>query len=213
MAGPPVGPADAAGPHAVDVVAGMLLIAAAGLAVGGSFENLDKAIDTGPPGGSGGTVQQTILTSPWYYRTSGTIPGAPHVNLGQFFGVALAVGGLLAVLIGVLMLLGHGGRRVPVRPLGIVAAALLFGAVLATEMSVLNDIQWDGIAPAGVHTTAFGPGFWLLLAAGVATAAAGSLLVFAPREGQAVRVEPPTPPYGFLLPGREPVGEPPRPVD
>src|SRR5207302_11507761 len=52
-AGPPTGPPDA-GPPAVDVVSGMLLIAAAGLAVGGSFENLDKAIDIGPPGGSGG---------------------------------------------------------------------------------------------------------------------------------------------------------------
>ncbi|HYS37477.1 MAG TPA: hypothetical protein VEO01_17825 [Pseudonocardiaceae bacterium] len=215
MAGPPTGPPvpPDAGPHAVDVVSGMLLIAAAGLAVGGSFENLDKAIDVGPAGGAGGTVQQTILTSPWYYRTSGTIPGALHVNLGQFFGVALSVGGLLAVLIGVLMLMGLGGRRAPIRSLGIVAAALLFGAVLATEMSVLNDIQWDGLASAGVHTTTLGPGFWLLLAAGAATAGAASLLVFARREGRAVRVEPPTPPYGFALPGREPVGEPPGPVD
>jgi hypothetical protein len=211
MAGPPVGP-EAAGPHAVDVVSGMLLVAAAGLAVGGSFENLDKAIDVGPAG-AGGTVRQTILTSPWYYRSSGSVPGALHLNLGQFFGVALSVGGLLAVLIGVLLLMGFGGRRAPVRPLGIVAAALLFGAVLATEMSVLNDIQWDGLASAGVHTTTFGPGFWLLLAAGVATVGAGSLLVFARSESRAVRIEPPTPPYGFALPGREPAGEPPRPVD
>jgi hypothetical protein len=195
-----------AGPHPVDVVSGMLLIAAAGLAVGGSFENLDKAVDIGT---TGGTTQQTILTSPWYYRTSGTIPGALHADLGQFFGVALAVGGLLAILIGVLLLMGHGERRASIRSLGTVAAALLFGAVLATEMSVLNDIQWDAIAPAGVHTTAFGPGFWLLLAAGLATAAAGSLLVFVRRPA---RVEPPTPPYGFSLPGREPVGEPSRPV-
>jgi len=102
---------------------------------------------------------------------------------------------------------------VSIRSLGIVAAALLFGAVLATEMSVLNDLQWDGIPPVGVHRTSLGPGFWLLLAAGVATVAAGSLLVFARLEGRVVRVEPPTPPYGFALPGREPVGEPPRPVD
>jgi hypothetical protein len=216
---PPAMPVDtpaapvAAGPHAVDVVSGMLLVAAAGLAVGGSFENLDKAVDIGQSGGSGGTVQQTILTSPWYYRTSGTIPGALHVNLGQFFGVALSVGGLLAMLIGLLLLMGHGTRRVSIRSLGVAAAALLFGAVLATEMSVLNDLQWDGIAPAGVPTTALGPGFWLLLAAGVGAAAAGSLLVFARREGRAVGAEPPTPPYGFSLPGRQPVGEPPGPVD
>lgn len=200
-------PAD--GPHAIDIVSGLLLIAAAGLAVGGSFANLDRAIDTR----SDGTPQQTILTSPWYYRTFGTVPGAQQVSLGQFFGVALAAGGMLAILFGVLLLAGRGR----IRSIAAAAAALLFGAVLATEMSVVNDIQWDALAPPGLHSTAFGPGFWLLLAAGTATAVAGLLLLVSPR--RAAHVEPPTPPYGLPAfvprPTGEfprPVGEPPRPV-
>jgi hypothetical protein len=188
----------------------MLLIAAAGTAIGGSFENLDRAIDTQP----GGVVQQTILTSPWYYRTFGNVPGTQPVDLGQFFGIALAVGGMLAILCGVLLLLGQGGRLTAVRSLGAAAAALLFGAVLATEMSVVNDIQWDALAPSGEHSTAFGPGFWLLFVAGLATVAAGALLLIYPRRGprRAARGEPPTPAYGLPAFTARPVGEPPQPV-
>jgi hypothetical protein len=185
-------------------VSGLLLIAAAGLAVGGSFTNLDRAINVGQPGGSQpGAVESTITTSPWYYRVVDNLTrnGSGNLDMTQFFGVALAVGGALAILAGVLLLLGKGGRPAPARPLGAAAAALLFGAVLTTEMSVVNDLQFDTAVPGGVHSTSFGPAFWLQLAAGVAALTAASLLLFATRlPARREPPDPPTPPYGLPMP-------------
>jgi hypothetical protein len=187
----------------VDVVAGILLVVAAGLAVGGSFWNLDHAVyrnfdvNNGPLG-----VISTVDTSPWYYRSDLLAHPDFSSHLSQFFGVGLVVGAVLALTTAVLLLAGLGRRWPGVRGWGLAGAALLFGALLTTEMSVLNDLQWDGQGPPGSHSTSLGLGFWVLLGAGVATVGVAVLLLFGRGRG---RVEPATPRYGVPTPPRQPV--------
>lgn len=183
-----------------DILAGIALVIAAGLAVGGSFPNLDHAVDKQVnDNGTLGAVDSVINTSPWYYHTD--LPRDPKFSyhLTQFFGIGLAVGAALAVAAAVLLLIGFSRRTTQVRTWGAVAGALLFGALLTTEMSVVNDLQWDAPAPAGAHVTTFGLGFWLLAAAGVVTVVAVVLLLIKER-----RVEPPTPRFGIPIIGQQP---------
>jgi hypothetical protein len=190
-----------------DVVAGLLLIAATGLAVGGSFANLDRAVEHLPNGDT-----QVIVTSPWYYR-SGPIQS---LDLTQFFGAALVVGGVLALVTAALLLTGRTARFAMLRPAGAAAAAVLFGAILATELSVADDLQWDSLGTVGEHVTHPATGFWLLVAAGVAALAAVAFLVAGRSRPTVSRVEPETPSYGvsvIALPPEAPDPDHPKAVE
>jgi hypothetical protein len=185
-----------------DLAAGIALVAAAGLAVGGSFPNLDRATeqeltDSGAPG----NVISTTVTSPWYYRQEihGSTPFSFHLT--QFFGVGISLGALLAVLCGVLLLIGIGRTSAGLRGWGLASATLLFGALLTTGMSVVDDLQADSAETTAARTTTFGLGFWLLLGAAVVTLVAAALLLPARR---AQRVEPDTPRYGIPAPAPRP---------
>lgn len=200
-----------------DLLAGALLTGAAALAVGGSFASLDRAV---AHVGLGGNRTQVVETSPWYYRAGPVEP----FRLDQFFGAALVVGGALALAFGLFLLTGQARRIGAVRPGGVVAAALLFGAVLATVMSVLDDLQWDELAAPGAHVTHPSAGFWLLGVAGLASLAALGFLLAglggAARRGAgdvvadpgaAGRGEPETPAYGMRVIAIPPGAErPPR---
>lgn len=188
-----------------DIAAGIALIVAAGLTAGGSFPNLDHAVDHEVNNGQPGAVDNIVDTGAWYFH--GDTPGHPEFSyhLLQFFGVGLAVGGLLALVAGVLLVFGLGRRLSRLSTWGAVAAAALFGAVITTLMSVVDDIQADNYAPggsqfvAGSHVTTPELGFWLLLGAGVVAIVAVVLLLT-----KSQRTEPPTPRYGTPLPAFQP---------
>lgn len=178
---------------------GIALIVAAGLAVGGSIPSLDHIVDKAVNSDNTlGEIDNVVDTSAWYFHSD--TPGHPNFayHLIQFFGIGLGVGALLALVFGLFLLFGLG-RRIRLLPtFGAVGAAVLFGAVLTTEMSPIDDMQADNYTPPGGHTTpgahvtTFGLGFWLLLGAGVVALVAMVLLLMRER-----RVEPPTPRFGI----------------
>jgi hypothetical protein len=185
-----------------DIATAVTLVVAAGLAVGGMFPNLDRAVDHNVnDDNSLGSVFSVTTTSPWYYRMQ--ISSQPRVSphLTQFFGIGISLGALLALVAAVFLLL-----RPVKNTYGVGAAAVLFGAVLTTVLSAVNDLQWDKAeAQSGRHTT-LGLGFWLLVGAAVVAIVAVVLLLLTPK-----RVEPSTPRFGIPVVGQQPPGDPPSP--
>jgi hypothetical protein len=205
------GPATDTGPVALplgqafarrrDLIPGGLLILGAGLAIGGSFAGLDRAVQRV---GGGGTVLTD--SAPWHYRVVAPGPGGvPRVVLytAQYFGVALLGGGLLALLFGLLLVTGQARTRPGIRPAAAAAGALLVGATLATVMVVLNDQQFDLVPEQSFTTTTPQLGSWLIAAAGVvALLAVPALLVRASwlaAVGAARADDTDTPPYGLSV--------------
>lgn len=204
--GQPTAPAAGAGRPRLgvprkDLVSGGLLVVAALLAVGGSFAWLDRAVDrvdNGPAPGPG-RVDEVAVTGPWHYVVSGG-DGRVLFQIDQYFGVALVVGGALALAVGLLLVTGQARWRGALRPAGSVAAALLFGAVLTTVMVVLGDQQFDTLVRS-LHVTTPQLGFWLLAAAGVlALVAAPIQLAGVSRDGApGPEAEAETPAYGLSV--------------
>jgi hypothetical protein len=193
-----------------DIVAGTALVIATGLTVGGMFPNLDHAVDRAVNSdNSPGRIDSVVDTSPWYFHADSPGPPTSAIHLTQFFGIGLALGGLLALAVGVSLVLGAGRITRRLTTWGAAAAALLLGAIITTEMSAVNDAQFDDYAPVGSrnapgsHVTTFGLGFWLLLGAAVVTVVAIVLLLLRDR-----RPEPPTPRFGFPAPAPQPPGYP-----
>lgn len=164
-----------------DLISGGLLIVGAGLAIGGSFADLDRAVQRLGFQRAGGPVE-IATTSAWHYRVVASTQANPVSRLvldtGQFFGVALLVGGLLALLFGLLVVTGQARTRLGIRPAAAAAGALLVGATLATAMVVLGDQQFDDVIGQAPSVTTPQLGFWLVAAAGaVALLAVPVLLV------------------------------------
>ncbi|MFD9389476.1 hypothetical protein ACFWBB_01655 [Streptomyces sp. NPDC060000] len=162
--GPPKGPAAVS-----ERVSGALLLVGAALAVGASFATLDKSAEYAE-GHSGDAVYRTVA-KPWSY--SNAIPGQKTVEVTQFYGVPLLIGGLVAIAAAVLLLAGSGRRLPPARVLGVTAAALLLGTTLTVATAAFNDTQWD----TDTRSTTLGPGFYLLTLACLAALAATVLTV------------------------------------
>ncbi|MFE7766109.1 hypothetical protein [Streptomyces sp. NPDC057438] len=141
-----------------DRAAGALLILGALLAVGGSFATLDKSVQYLGDEKKGQPVYESVAKA-WSYSNSG-VTDAP-ASVTQFSGVPLLLGGLLAVVAGVLLLTGRGRRFPPAPALGIAGGVLLFGTTLTVLTDAFNDTQWDGDG----RTTTFGAGFHLLTVA------------------------------------------------
>ncbi len=190
-----------------DRIAGGLLIVGAGLAIGGSFAALDRAVEQ-IGGGGGRGLTQTATTTPWHYQVVAPGPGSPVprvvLDIGQYFGIALAAGGLVALLFGLLLVTGQARLRPAIRPAAAAAGALLVGATLATVMVVLGDEQFDNVPAQTVSVTTPQLGFWLVAAAGaVALVTVPLLLVrvdgFATPVAAAAADEPETPPYGLSV--------------
>lgn len=164
-----------------DLVAGGLLVVAAGLAIGGSFAALDRAVQQIGGGGAGRELTQIQTTSPWHYQVVASgADGAPArdvLDTGQYFGIALVGGGLLALLFGLLLVTGQARLRPAIRPAAATAGALLVGATLATVMVVLGDQQFDTVPAQAVRVTTAQPGFWLAAAAGAVALVSVPLLL------------------------------------
>jgi hypothetical protein len=170
-----------------------LLVVAGGLAIGGTFGLLERQAQT-----SGGSKLSLDYTS-WKVTESSGVPQtlffhAPH------FGIPLVVAGLLALLGGLLLVLGKGRLAELARPAAIAGAALLVGVVWSMGMTVSSDLD-SAHDEADLHYTVTGGiGLWLLLAAGVLAAAGGIMALVAlgnDGPGRTGRVEPETPRYGI----------------
>jgi hypothetical protein len=155
------------------VAAAALLVAAAGLAVGGSFGTFTvQSADFGPDG----ATLYTQSSTGWTITVTGLESGTDEWGRPPLNGVPLVVGGVLAVAAAVLLLLRSRGGRLAgaARGLAMLAAALLVGTVAAIWVDLVTSVRAavdDGLG-WGVE---IGVGGWLLLCAALVAVVAGAL--------------------------------------
>ncbi|HWE88287.1 MAG TPA: hypothetical protein VG317_02335 [Pseudonocardiaceae bacterium] len=170
----------------------MLLVVGAGLAIGGSFAALDNWALNEP----NSNYRSTTTVSGWSYRNQGA--GQPVQHEAQWIGVALVVGGVLAIAAAVLLLVTLRRGRPVVGALAAVSGAVLFGVALTVGVSVLGDLGFAKATNDYTETVSPGLGFWLILAAGLLGIAAVVLaLLTGGSASPGVESEPPTPPQGM----------------
>jgi hypothetical protein len=145
-----------------DRIAGIMLLVGAALALVGSFPTLTTSVDTS----GGATNSFTYTDKPWSFSAQG-----PSFNQSalQFLGLPLALGAAAALVVGTLLLVGFGSRRLPMRALALAGSGILFGATLTVAMAGVDDGQFDG----STRHTSLGAGFWVIaVSAAVALGAA-----------------------------------------
>ena len=142
------------------------LLLAGGLALAGSFLTLDTfATHTTYPGVS----DTSTVSTAWSFNYQ---PATGMGSRSQYLGVPLVVGGGLALLAAVLLIVALGRPLAWARAVGAVSGAVLFGAALTVAMSVLTDLGFASTARDSVTTVSPGLGFWLILGGGVLAAGA-----------------------------------------
>jgi hypothetical protein len=146
----------------------LLLVAAGGLAVGGSFGTLEEEFERA------GAATLTLTYTSWRLVQGGNVTESLYFH-APHFGIPLVVAGTLALLAGVLLAMDVDPV---VRPLAVGAAGLLVGTVWTVGLVVSADVDAVTSGPNLTLRWVIGAGFWLVLAAGVlALAGAGVLLV------------------------------------
>lgn len=166
----------------------LLLVAAGGLAAGGSFGTLEEEFERA------GAETLTLTYTSWQLVQGGSVTESLYFH-APHFGIPLVVAGGLAILAGVLLSLD----LVPlVRSLAIGAAGLLVGAVWTVGLVVSADVDAVTSGPNLTVSWVIGAGFWLVLAAGVLSLAGGVImlvgLVYRPRVAARPHVHPIGPP-------------------
>lgn len=146
----------------------LLLVAAGGLAVGGSFGTLEEEFERA------GAATLTLSYTSWQLVQGGSFTGALYFH-APHFGIPLVVAGALAIAAGVLLALDIGPLA---RPSAIGAAGLLVGTVWTVGLVVSADVDAVTSGPSLTLHWTIGAGFWLVLAAGV-LALAGSVATLA----------------------------------
>jgi hypothetical protein len=178
--GHPPGLAPARPPMAVKtLVSVVLLVLAAGLAIGGSFATLDvfRSHGTDP---SLNDVNTTTANA-WSLVYT---PASDTGDRVQYLGYALSVGALLALAAAVLLVLTGPRLATFARAAAPVAAGLLFGVTLTVAMSVLTDLGFNIHDPDFVETVSPGLGFWLVLGGCALAIAAIVITLMLPRTDQ-----------------------------
>jgi hypothetical protein len=179
--------------------AALFLVAAGGLAIGGSFGELEEEVERA------GAATLTLTYTSWRLTQGGSY-ATPIYFHAPHFGIPLVAAGVLTLVGGLLLLLG--GRpsvRPGGKPIALVSAGLLVGTVWTVALVVSADLDAVTSGAGFALTWTSGIGFWLVLAAGIA-AVAGSAVLLLPADIRRRRVEPPTP---VALP----VFQPPEPAD
>ena len=152
----------------------MLLCVAGGLAVGGSFGMLEEESE------QAGNQTLTLSYTSWHLTQGGNYPGriyfhAPH------FGYPLVATGVIAVVGGLLLVLGRGSLARLAAPIAAVGAGMLVGTVWTMGMVVAADLDAVDKTAGFQLTWTSGIGFWLVLGAGIAAAAGGILALLTMR--------------------------------
>jgi hypothetical protein len=182
---------------AMPVVAAVALLAAAALALGGTFGTLYVRELGRPP------ITGSFTRTAWVQVTA---TGPQNVLEGSVpVGIPLVVGVVLAAVAALMLVLTRRSAAGPGpgRLVGMMAAGLLVGGVA---------VIWTEVAAAGSSTVGagleqrfeFGAGAWLLLSAGVVAVVAIGLLLVPPRPSAypppAWQGPPPPPPPGWPAP-------------
>ena len=141
----------------------LLLVAAGGLAVGGSFGTLEEEFERA------GAATLTLTYTSWRLVQGGSFTEALYFHAPRF-GIPLVVAGALAVAAGVLLALHVGPLA---RSLAIGSAGLLVGTVWTVGLVVSADVDAVTAGPSLTLYWTIGAGFWLVLAAGVLALAGG----------------------------------------
>lgn len=176
-------------PPLLPALAAILLVVAGGLAIGGSFGELEEEAERA------GNETLTLTYTAWHLTQGGTYPQpiyfhAPH------FGIPLVITGLFTIVGGLLLVFARNRVAKFAKPAAVAAAGLLVGTVWTVGLVVSADLD------AVTHSEDFdltwhsGAGFWLVLVGGIAAMIGGLITLF----GNAVlhdRAEPPTPQFGI----------------
>ncbi|HEX4725182.1 MAG TPA: hypothetical protein VH333_21915 [Pseudonocardiaceae bacterium] len=184
---------------ALSAAATMLLCVAGGLAVGGSFGMLEEESE------QAGNQTLTLSYTSWHLTQGGNYPGkiyfhAPH------FGYPLVATGVIAVIGGLLLVLGRGSLARLAAPIAAVGAGMLVGTVWTMGMVVSADLDAVDKTAGFQLTWTSGIGFWLVLGAGVA-AAGGGILALLTMRPRAVRMAVAEPDHEPVPPEDEPAVE------
>lgn len=146
-------------PPLLTAASALLLVAAGGLAIGGSFGGL--ATETERAGGR----TLTLTYTSWRLIQGGTF-GTPIYFHAPRFGIPLVVAGTVTAAAGGLLASGRWARAVR---LGAVAAAgVLVGTGWTVGLAVSADLDAVTSGPGYAVTWQSGAGLWLVMAAGVA---------------------------------------------
>ncbi|HWM03339.1 MAG TPA: hypothetical protein VNP92_13485 [Actinophytocola sp.] len=199
----PVPPRRAAAGGLARVLAGVAALAAAGLAIGGSFAAIHSVTSTFGDDGA-----REVYDVNWW--TIELVAGDTTDNRNSLIGVALAVAAA-ALLVGAVLAFvarsGRGGVVTASRSVLSSGAGLLAGAVLLQLMSTLDTMSLvndEELDPGESIQFSAELGLWLPLG-GVVLA---GLAVGLAHAGRAVRQEPSTPRMGFPMPyGPVPTGQ------
>lgn len=146
-------------PPLLTAASALLLVAAGGLAIGGSFGGLAEEFERA------GARTLTLTYTSWQLIQGGTFGGQLYFHAPRF-GIPLVVAGSLTGAGGVLLALGRWPR--PVRLGTVAAAGLLVGVVWTIGLVVAADLDAVTSGPGYAVTWRTGVGWWLVVAAGVA---------------------------------------------
>jgi hypothetical protein len=157
----------------------LLLVAAGGLAVGGSFGTLDEEFERS------GAATLTLTYTSWRLVQGGSFTESLYFHAPRF-GIPLLVAGALAVAAALLLTLDVTPMA---RPLAIAAGGLLAGTVWTVSLVVSADLDAVTSGPNFTVAWAVGAGLWLVLAAGVLALAGAvtSLIGLVYQRGAATR--------------------------
>jgi hypothetical protein len=193
------------------VVAGVVLLLAGLLAIGGTFADLYDLNVTVNLGLTSFEHNFTVTSWVTHYPTAASLPFGDGSRT-NYFGVPVIIAGALALYAANLLLRGRNPlqRLTTIRLAAAAATAMIAGYIWFAVTNLIDSMDTNA---GSTFTFAAGPGMWLLVAAAL-IGALGSVLLLGlmpaapvamtplPTENEAIvyQVDVDTPPMGFEVP-------------